>query len=95
MLCDPDLPENIKIDDENNIHTEIYIDLVNDIPKLLKDDMNIVIKIGNSDFSINLSKLYIRKQQYYIIKNEGITKIKNDIYDISERGDLIIKINII
>ena len=95
VICEPELPEFITIDDENNIHTEIYIDLVNDIPKLLKDDMNIVIKIGNSDFSINLSKLYIRKQQYYIIKNEGITKIKNDIYDISERGDLIIKINII
>lgn len=94
VICSPDLPESIKIDDENNIHTEIFIDLVNDIPQLLKDDMNLTLKIGTFDFSINLSKLYIKKQQYYIIKNEGITKIKNNIYDVSEKGDIIVKINI-
>jgi len=95
VICYPDLPESIKIDEENNIHTEIFLDLVNDIPNLLKDDMDITIKIGNNNFPIYLSKLYIKKQQYYIIKNEGITKIKDDIYDISEKGDIIVKINII
>jgi curved DNA-binding protein CbpA len=95
VICQPELEEFIQIDDENNIHTEIFVNLKNDIPVLLKNDMNIIIKIGNSEFTIYLSKLNITKQQYYIIKNRGISIIKNDICDISEKADIIIKINII
>lgn len=95
VLCEPELEEFIQIDDENNIHTEIFIDLKNDIPVLLKNDMNIIIKIGDSEFTIYLSKLNITKQQYYRIKNKGISIIKNDICDISEKADIIVKVNII
>jgi hypothetical protein len=94
VICEPELPEFVKIDDENNIHTEIFIDLKNDIPALLKNDMNIIIKIGDSDFIIYLSKLNIKQEQYYKIKSQGISKIKNDIYDISEKADIIVKVNI-
>ena len=95
VICEPELDEFIKIDDENNIHTEIFVDLKNDIPMLLKNDMNIIIKIGDSEFTIYLSKLNITKQQYYRIKNKGISIIKNDICDISEKADIIVKVNII
>ena len=94
VICEPELPEFITIDDENNIHTEIFIDLKNDIPVLLKNDMNIIVKIGDNDYTIILSKLNIKKQQYYIIKNEGISKIKHDICDVSEKADIVIKITI-
>jgi curved DNA-binding protein CbpA len=95
VICEPELEEFIQIDDENNIHTEIFVDLKNDIPVLLKNDMNIIIKIGDSEFTIYLSKLNITKQQYYRIKNKGISIIKNDICDISEKADIIVKVNII
>ena len=95
VICEPELDEFIQIDDENNIHTEIFVDLKNDIPMLLKNDMNIIIKIGDSEFTIYLSKLNITKQQYYRIKNKGISIIKNDICDISEKADIIVKVNII
>lgn len=95
VLCEPELPECVKIDDENNIHTEICIDLKNDIPLLLKNNMNLIIKIGDNEFTIYLSKLNIKQEQYYKIKNEGISKIKNDICDVSEKADVIVKINIV
>ena len=95
VICEPDLPEFIKIDDENNIHTEIFIDIKNDITRLFQTNMNIVIRIGDKDFTINLSKLYIKKQQYYKIKNEGIAKMNSDMFDISEKADIIVKVNII
>jgi hypothetical protein len=95
VMCEPELPECIKIDDDNNIHTEIFINLKNDIPILLKNNRNIIVKIGDNEFTIYLSKLNIKPEQYYIIKNEGISKIKNDVYDVSEKADIIIKINII
>lgn len=93
VICEPELPECIEIDDENNIHLEIFMDLKNEIPLLLKNDTNKIIKIGENEFTIQLSKLNIKKQQYYRIKNEGISKIKNDICDISEKADIIVKIN--
>jgi hypothetical protein len=95
VMCEPELPESIKIDDENNIHTEIFIDLKNDIPILLKNNRNIIVKIGDNEFTIYLSKLNIKPEQYYKIKNEGISKIKNDVCDVSEKADIIVKINII
>jgi len=95
VMCEPELPECIKIDDENNIHTEIFIDLKNDISELLKNNRNIVIKIGDNEFIIHLSKINIKSEQYYKIKNEGISKIKNNVCDVSEKADIIVKINII
>ena len=95
VMCEPELPECIKIDDENNIHTEIFIDLKNDIPILLKNNRNLIVKIGDNEFTIYLSKLNIKPEQYYKIKNEGISKIKNDVCDVSEKADIIVKINII
>jgi hypothetical protein len=95
VMCEPELPECIKIDDENNIHTEIFIDLKNDIPILLKNNRNLIVKIGDNEFTIYLSKLNIKSEQYYKIKNEGISKIKNDVCDVSEKADIVVKINII
>ena len=34
----------------------------------------------------------MKKEQYYTIKNMGLSKIKNDIYDITEKADIIVKI---
>jgi hypothetical protein len=95
VICEPDIPEYIKIDDENNIHTELCIDIKNDIPQLFKTNMDIIINIGDSEFTIYLSKLQIKKYQYYKIENKGIAKIKNDICDVSEKSDIIVKVNII
>lgn len=95
VMCEPELPEFVKIDDENNIHTEIFIDLKNDIPELLKNNRNLSVKIGDNEYTIYLSKLNIKQEQYYKIKNEGISKIKNDICDITEKADIIVKINIV
>jgi len=34
----------------------------------------------------------MKNEQFYKIKNQGLTKEKEDIYDVSERGDIIVKI---
>lgn len=91
VVCEPEFPENIKIDDDNNIFIDIEVNIIEHIPNLIKDN-NIDIRIGDKLFKIPLSTLYLRKEQYHRIKNEGLSKIKNDIYDISEKGDIIVKI---
>ena len=42
--------------------------------------------------SIISSQLYIKKEQTYSIKNVGLVKSKKDIYDLSEKSDIIVKI---
>ncbi len=50
--------------------------------------------IGKKELDIPLCDLYIRDTQIYRIKNQGLTKIQEiDIYDISDKCDIIVKIN--
>jgi len=34
----------------------------------------------------------MKREQYYKIKNQGITKSNDDIYNISQKSDIIVKI---
>jgi curved DNA-binding protein CbpA len=95
VLCEPDLPNNISIDNENNIHVKTEIIATNNLFNLILNNHFISVNIGDKEFIIYLSNLFMQKEQYYRIKNVGLSKIKKDIYDISEKTDIIVKINII
>jgi hypothetical protein len=94
VSCEPELSENIKIDDNNNLIVKIEFDL-NDLPNLIKNDEKISFNIGKKNFSIPVNKLYMKTNQYYRIKNEGLSKInENDIYDVSTKSDIIVNITL-
>ena len=91
VICEPELPKNISIDDDNNIYIEIELPLIENF----KNDTPLTFNIGDTVHSISLCNLYMKREQFYRIKNQGLSKIKKDIYDVSERTDIIVKINII
>ena len=95
VICEPELPNNITIDDDNNIHFEtvIHDELLDLREKILHND-TININIGDNVHKIPLANLYMKREQYYRIKNAGLSKIKKDIYDVSEKTDIIVKISI-
>jgi curved DNA-binding protein CbpA len=93
VVCEPGLPEDVIIDDDNNIYIETIIE-VEQLYIFIAKDMNIIINIGFKEFIIPLSELYMKKEQLYRIRGQGLTKIKQDIYDISEKADIIVKIRI-
>ena len=95
VICEPDISNNITIDEENNICVEKNIYIHNELTKMLTNNTALKIYIGETEFEIALSKLFIKSEQYYVIKNEGISKIKKDIYDISEKSNIIVKINML
>lgn len=88
--CYPILPDNIKIDEENNIH----VCLKYTIKELWSLEM-IEINLGNRTFLIERQKLFLIEFQQIIMKKEGISKINEEnIYDIGEKSDIIVHIYI-
>ena len=95
VLSEPELPPNISIDDDNNLIVEIEYHADNELPKMIINNIPITLNIGEKTFLIPLSNLYIRTEQYYRLKGQGISRVKKDIYDISDKSDLIVKISFI
>lgn len=89
VKCIPQLPENVEIDDDNNIIIEVKIPFTfsllttKEFTILLDENISIIIPIKD---------LIVEKFQTYIMKNKGIPIISNDIYDVDYISDLIIKI---
>ena len=94
VSCEPELSKNIKIDENNNLVVKIEFNL-NDLPNLIMNEGNIFFNIGKKEFYVPVNKLYMTKNQYYKIKNEGLSKInENDIYDVTNKSDIIVNIDL-
>jgi hypothetical protein len=101
VLCNPELPANMNLDEDNNLHITLDIE-GNKLLDLIKQEQGskeptfVSLLIGNRDFSIPLNKLYIKKEQIYKFVKQGISRvIEDDIYNVSCKTDIIVKIRII
>jgi hypothetical protein len=90
VKCIPILPENYRIDSDNNI----IIELEYNINELL-DMTNLKLVVGNIEFIIPVEKLKISSRQTLVLNGVGIPRIINsDIYSISKIGDIILDISL-
>ena len=94
-ICEPDLPNNMKIDDDNNLIVELEIYDYTNLHQMIMNNDSFIFNIGDESISIPLSNLYMIKEQYYRIKGKGLVNIKKDIYDLSDKSDIIVKITFI
>ena len=92
VLCEPELPEGVKIDDDNNIYIEKTINIQTELPILVLNNDSIIVEIGDHRYHILVSELSMKREQYYKIKNQGITKPNDDVCNISQKSDIIVKI---
>jgi hypothetical protein len=96
VLCEPNLPSNISVDENNNIYYEKYIKIDSELSDLIKHNKYVSINIEEKMFSIPLKNLYIRKEQFYRFKCQGIAQIsEKEICNVNSRGDIIVKIILI
>ena len=95
VICDPELPKGMTIDNENNICLDMEVNFQSEIYNYIILDESIKVNIGEKELSIPVSTLFMKKEQTYKIKNQGLSKIKKDIYDISEKSDIILNIKIV
>ena len=86
IKCSPILPENIQIDNKNNI----IMDLKYKIDELF-DKEEIMIECGKQEFYFCPADLKLMKHQSVILKNQGISIIQPDnIYDITKKSNIIL-----
>jgi hypothetical protein len=100
-ICEPELSDNITIDEDNNIHIEIKVSLSEELSILIMNDLNLTIQIANKTFEIPIQELNMKKEQLYTLKNKGIYRVQDSICDnifdevnISEKADIIVKIKL-
>jgi hypothetical protein len=90
VKCNPMLPENIEIDDNNNIHVRLKYKI-----DYLLDQDTIDIGICKKPIYFYSSQLKIKRSQTLILREQGISKInQNDIYDITKKSDIYLNIYI-
>jgi hypothetical protein len=88
--CEPELPENITIDDKNNLIVSHECDL-KDIWK--EEYLNICV--GPIRYYIKRDTLKLKEKQSVLFSKQGISRINTrDIYDVTNKGDVIININL-
>jgi len=95
VLCQPRLPDEITIDENNNINYEITINIESELPNLIKNKKFVSLEIGEKWFSIPLDKLNLKEEQLYRFRGQGIARIlEKDIYNVSCKSDIIVKIKL-
>ena len=89
VKCKPELPENIFIDHNNDVHIKILIESIEQI----LNEPYINVTIGGKVFEIPVCELKIKKSQIYTFFNKGISLINlNDIYNTTRNGNIIVYI---
>ena len=92
--CIPELPENISIDEDNNLHITLKYEL-SEIWELKEKCIEVHIDGIDTIFSYPVDKLNICPLQTRILNiGNGIPKINQDMYDISKRGDIYLHVGI-
>ena len=59
---------------------------------MIINNENILFNVGDESFSIPLSELYLKREQYYCLKRKGLVNVKKDLYDLSDRSDINVRI---
>jgi curved DNA-binding protein CbpA len=99
-LCEPELPDNILIDDNNNLYVTKRISIKDELIELIQDNIDVKIYIGEKVFEISTKELNMKKEQVYVIKNMGLLKNVDDLdfetyFDDQKNKDLFKKADII
>lgn len=88
VICQPQLEEHVTIDDDNNIHVTTITDMSN----MLNGNTKMTVKIGKKEFVIPVNELFIKRQQYYKLQNQGISYVKTELYDIDDKSDIMVNV---
>ena len=85
VKCNPILPDNVEIDENNNLIVSLEYKALD----LMQVDL-VNVLIGDRGFSFRTDELRMLKRQRVVRIGMGISRIKSkNIYDVSSKGDII------
>ena len=91
VQCEPELPENVHLDEYNNVH--IWLKYA--IGELWTKNM-IEFKLGSQTFEIQVELLRIKKEQYVVLEKKGIPVPNGaNIFSVHEISDIYVHIEIV
>lgn len=86
----PVLPDNVRIDEKNNIHVELSYGI-----RDLWNQPTMEFYLGKKRLCFNTDQLYLRQNQTIVLCKQGISNINvENIYDIANKSDVIIHLDI-
>jgi hypothetical protein len=86
VKCHPILPENIEIDDKNNI----YVKKEYNLQDIWKEEF-LIITLGKERFYIKREELILKEKQNVVFAKQGISRINTkNMYDVTSKGDVIV-----
>jgi DnaJ-class molecular chaperone len=89
VKCVPELPENMYIDEDNNLYMNIEQTLLSSITN---KSLSLCVT-DKMEFTIPLSSLFVRREQQVVLKNCGLYKINpNNIWNTSKKADIIVNV---
>jgi len=90
VKCNPILPDNVEIDENNNV----MVSLEYKVSDLIQVDI-VNVLICDREFSFHTDELRIMKHQRILRSGMGISRIKQkNVYDVSTKGDIIFDIEL-
>jgi len=90
VQCEPELPENVQLDEYNNVH----IWLKYGIGELWSKD-KIAFGLGSQTFEIHVETLRLKKEQYIVLEKKGIlVPNKTNIFSVKDVSDIYVHIEI-
>jgi len=93
VLCQPKLPASVTIDENNNIYVIKEINIIDELSDLILNKKNVSLFVAEQIITIPIEQLFMKAEQFYVFKREGIATIReDDIYNITNKGDIIVKI---
>jgi len=86
VKCNPILPENVEIDEKNNI----YVKKEYNLQEIWKEEF-LTITLGKERFYIMCNELRLKEEQNVVFIKQGISRINTkNMYDVTNKGDVII-----
>lgn len=92
VKCNPMLPENIEIDNKNNIHINVEYKIY----EIWNRNTIDVYLTKENQIKITVKLLKLVEEQSIVFSNMGISQINTEnVYDYSRRGDMIIHLKLL
>jgi hypothetical protein len=96
VKCNPELPDNLYIDTNNNIIINLCIELTN----ALLASQDVLFTIGKKQFAIPTDKITIQRNQTIVLKEKGISKIQygdsmiTNMYNVNNKADIFVNLTL-